>query len=140
MKRISTEAELEEMGAEMTQRFCDEVRALKRSGWSVVVRRAADYIRVNLSKPMTTAEIARAAGVDRHRLTESFGRETGQTIKQYVAARRCEVAAELLQYHEISVQAAAAYVGYTDTNYFAKVFKANQGVSPQAYQIAHKML
>ena len=96
---------------------------MREAGHSPCVRRAVDYMEANLSRRMTVAEVARAAGVDRHRLSEAFGRETGMTLKRYLARRRCEIAAELLLDGRFSVQQAAAYVGYADNNYFSKVFK-----------------
>lgn len=56
------------------------------------------------------------------------------TVKQYMAKKRCEVAAELLLDSKLSVQQVGAYVGYADNNYFSKVFKANMGASPQDYR------
>lgn len=59
---------------------------------------------VNLSQPLTMAEIARAAGTDRHLLSRTFMEETGMTLKRYLAKRRCEIAAELLRAGGTSVQ------------------------------------
>ena len=120
------------------ERFCAEVRKLREDRHTPCVRRAMDYMAVNLSQPLTVAEIAAAAGVERHLLTKAFAAETGMTIKQYLAKQRCELAAELLRTGRASVQEAAAYVGYPDNNYFSKVFKANQGVSPRNCQRTYR--
>lgn len=134
MKHTASGAELGYLQMHMVERFCAEVRKLREDKHSPCVRRAMDYMAVNLSQPLTVAEIAAAAGVERHLLTKAFTVETGMTIKQYLAKRRCEIAAELLRSGRASVQEAAAYVGYPDNNYFSKVFKANQGVSPRSCQ------
>lgn len=137
MKHTVSAAELGYLQMHMVERFCAEVRSLRNNQYSPCVRRAMDYMAVNLSQPLTVAEIAEATGVERHLLSKTFVRETGMTVKQYLAKRRCEIAAELLQNRGTSVQEVAAYVGYPDNNYFSKVFKANQGVSPQSYQSEH---
>lgn len=124
--------------AEMCARVCDEVRERRRGGWSSVVRQAADYMEVNLSKPMTTEEIARAAGEKKRSFVSRFFQETGMTVKEYLAKKRCDIAAQLLIYSEASIQEIAAYVGYLDNNYFSKVFRANMGMSPQSYRSHHK--
>ena len=136
MKHTASAVELNYLQRLMVERVCAEVQALREDQYSPCVRKAMDYIDINLSQSLTVAEIARAAGVERHLLTKLFGQETDMTVKQYLAKRRCEIAAELLRESGISVQEAAAYVGYTDNNYFSKVFKANQGVSPQNFQRA----
>lgn len=137
MKHTASKAELDYLQKRLVEHFCAEVRALRESRYSPCVRRAMDYMAVNLSQPLTIGEIARAAGTDRHLLSRTFAEETGMTIKQYLASRRCEIAAELLRTGGTSVQEVAAYVGYPDNNYFSKVFKTHQGVSPQSYKRAH---
>ena len=138
MKHTASKAEMEGLIAEMSGRLCDEVRKRRRCGWSPVVRRAADYMEVNLSKSMTTAEIARAAGEKKRSFVNRFFQETGMTVKEYLAKIRCDVAAQLLTNSEANIQEIAAYVGYPDNNYFSKVFKANLGVSPQTYRSVRK--
>lgn len=93
---------------------------------------------VNLSKSMTTEEIARAAGEKKRSFVSRFFQETGMTVKEYLAKKRCDIAAQLLVYSEASIQEIAAYVGYLDNNYFSKVFRANMGMSPQSYRSHHK--
>ena len=134
MKHTTSVSELYYLQRLMVERICAEVRAMWENQYSPCVRKAIDYMDINLSQPLTVAEISRAVGVDRHLLTRVFGQETGMTVKQYLAKRRCEIAAELLRDSGISVQEAAAYVGYPDHNYFSNVVKANQGISPQSDQ------
>lgn len=134
MKYTRTKEELRYLLSEMNGRLCDEIRERRRSGWSPVVRRAVDYMEVNLSKSMTTEEIARAAGEKKRTFVSRFFRETGMTVKEYMAKIRCDIASQLLTDSEASIQEIAAYVGYPDNNYFSKVFKANLGMSPQSYR------
>ena len=58
--------------------------------------------------------------------------------KEYMAKKRCSLAAELLLDTHVSVQEIASYVGYQDNNYFSKVFKNERGVSPLEYRNNHK--
>ncbi len=134
MQHAVSKEEVNSLMGRVTERFCAEVWELRRVNYSPCVRLAMDYMGANLSRQLTVAEIARAAGVDRHRLTKAFGRETGTTVKRYLAQRRCDIAAGLLKDSGASVQDVAAYVGYPDSNYFSKVFKAYAGCSPQDYR------
>lgn len=134
MQHAASKEEVNGLVSRVTERFCAEVQELRRASYSTCVRLAMDYMGANLSRQMTVPEIARAAGVDRHRLTETFGRETGMTVKRYLAGRRCDIAAGLLEDGGASVQEIAAYVGYPDNNYFSKVFKACRGMTPQDYR------
>lgn len=69
----------------MAQRICTEVQKMHHTNYSTCVKLAMDYMSANLSQQMTVAEIAKAAGVDRQHLVKTFGRETGMTIKRYLA-------------------------------------------------------
>lgn len=130
----TSRGELDRLTIELLARFCAEIRKQQESGYSPLVRQAIDYMEINLSKSMTTAEIARAVGAERKRFVERFRKETSMTMKEYLANRRCIIAAQLLLDSRASVQEIAAYVGYPDSNYFSKVFKASIGVTPQAYR------
>lgn len=134
MQHAATRRQLTELNLQLVDEICREVRRMRRSGWSAAVRRAADYIELNLASPLTPAEIAAAAQTDRRRLAAAFARETGLTLKQYIAQKRCEAAADLLRTSDASIQQVAAWVGYADNNYFCKVFKAAFGVTPGAWR------
>ncbi len=138
MKQTASDSELEGLIVEMLGRLCDEIRERRRSGWSPIVRRAADYMELNLSKPMTTEEIAQAAGENKRNFVSRFIRETGMTVKEYLAKLRCSIAAQLLADSDTSIQEIAAYVGYLDNNYFSKVFKDNLGMTPQSYRAVYR--
>lgn len=138
MQHAASKNELEQLTTELVERFCAEMRKLRNSGYSPIIRQATEYIEVNLSRPMRTAEIAREVGLGKKRFAEQFRRETGMTVKEYLADRRCAIAAQLLLDSRASIQEIAVYVGYSDNNYFSKVFKANRGFSPQAYRSAHR--
>ncbi len=138
MKETGSGQEMEELTVQMCGRICDEIRKRKRRGWSPSVQRAADYMELNVSRPMTTEEIARAAGEKKRSLVNRFLQETGMTIKEYLAKTRCAIAAQLLAGSDASIQEIGAYVGYLDNNYFSKVFKTHWGMSPQSYRNIHK--
>lgn len=119
---------------QMVMRFCGAVRLEAQCGYSVYVKKAVQYIDIHLSRTVPIAELAQAIGISRSYLVRLFGRETGMTVKQYTAARRCDIAGELLLDSGLSIQDVAAYVGYEDNNYFTKVFKANKGMTPHDYR------
>ena len=129
--------ELDSLQAEVVERFCREIRAAQGQGYSAYVQKAIDYIRIHLSEPVTARELSREAGINQQQLVKQFSLETGMTIKQYLAKIRCDTAARLLVDSKLSIQEIGARVGYTDNNYFSKVFKTNLGDSPQNYRKKH---
>lgn len=112
-------------------------RARSRAGsYSPPIRRAVETLRHNYSQELDLSWLAEHVGISLSHLSHSFSREVGMSIMQYVASLRCEEAASLLRTGDESVQEIAAYVGYTDNNYFVKVFKKQYGMTPSEYRKA----
>lgn len=114
--------------------FCFAIRANHKNNYSGYVKRAVQYIETHLSQTITVDALCRLSGISRKHFVRLFGKETGKTIKQYIAHSRCERAAELLKNSRLPVHEISGYVGYEDSNYFTKVFKSVMGASPQEYR------
>ena len=63
---------------------------------------------------------------------------TGQTPADYIKWHRMKYASELLKDETITVAEVCYKVGISDPHYFAKVFKAQFGISPKKYQQGEK--
>lgn len=131
---LHTAAGLHELCRQMAAAFCQAVLQVRRENYSPAVRRAADYILLHLSTSLKLAQIAQAAQTTPNHLSHIFKAETGQSVSGYIAAMRCQKAAELLRATSLPIQEISAYVGYLDNNYFVKVFKARYGVTPTGYR------
>ena len=66
--------------------------------------------------------------------THRFKAVTGKSLKEYVAYIRVEKAKELLYNTNLSVKEIAESVGYSDQNYFSRIFKKYSGESPLGYR------
>ena len=55
-------------------------------------------------------------------------------MTQFIAELRCRQAAEMLRETNLPIQEISSYVGYTDNNYFVKVFKKVMGNTPSEYR------
>lgn len=97
------------------------------------VHRAIDFVKKNFSQPVTVADMARAAGVDRTYLYSLFKEQTGKTPKEYLTDFRLREACELLARGDISVKAAARSVGYRDELNFSRVFSRRMGTAPSRW-------
>ena len=116
--------------------ICQAIRADRKNDYSVYVKRAVQYIETHLSQAISVDALCRLSGISRKHFVHLFSKDTGKTVKQYIAHSRCERAAELLKNSRLPVHEISGYVGYEDSNYFTKVFKSVMGVSPQEYRKA----
>jgi two-component system response regulator YesN len=67
-------------------------------------------------------------------LSSLFRKETGKTISEYIIEVRIEKSKELLKKQRVKLFEIAREVGYSDANYFAKVFKMQIGLTPSEYR------
>ena len=63
-----------------------------------------------------------------------FKQNTGITINDYINLFRIQKAKELLSDVTLKLYDISPAVGYNDENYFSKVFKKYEGISPAEYR------
>lgn len=63
-----------------------------------------------------------------------FKNETGITLNQYITECRLNIAKQMLEKTNYTVNEIASKVGYRDGNYFGKAFKKITGLSPTEYR------
>ncbi len=97
------------------------------------LRRAADYIRANLSEPLTLMQVAGEAGCSLRSLQMGFKRHYDCTPMQYLARERLNHAHYLLQSlppdHRVS--AVAFDAGFSHLGRFSIAYRATFGRSPR---------
>jgi len=67
-------------------------------------------------------------------LVRSFRKESGITPMDYLRRYRIRQARALLEAGDKSITEVALEVGFSGSNYFARVFRREVGVSPSAYR------
>jgi len=93
------------------------------------------YINLNYANPhLSLAQISEANFMSIGYLCAFFKEKTGKTINQYITEIRMEKAKELLPDPCYKIDCVARSVGYSDGNYFAKIFKKYTGLSPSEYR------
>lgn len=102
------------------------------------VQRAMEFIRRNIDKDLSRAEIAEAIYLNPEYLSRLFKKETGGSLGEYIIAEKMRAAQSLLADTNIPVSLVASKVGYSNFSYFSQVFKKHTGFSPVEYRGARK--
>lgn len=102
------------------------------------VKRTVALIHEFYQSGITLDEIAGKLGVTPEYLGMQFHQETGVNFSTYVKALRINKAKELLVGTQLKLYEIAELVGYSDSKYFSKVFKADTGQLPAEYRRTHK--
>lgn len=99
-----------------------------------VVRQAMAYIHEHYGEPITREELATFVSVSPRYLTRCFHEETGLTPITYLNRYRINQAKVLLERGDNTITEVAFDVGFSNSNYFGRVFRREVGASPSAYQ------
>ena len=88
----------------------------------------------HMTEEMPLSALAAVAGVSTRQLDRLFVNRYQMTPRQYLISLRMARARALLAQTGRSVTDIAFECGYTDSNYFTRVFRKTQGQSPSRYR------
>ena len=103
-----------------------------------VVDDAINYIKENLSSPLTLSDLASIVHLSPNYLVRKFHQSTGTSPLKYANALRIEKAKELLRDTSLSVTEIMERVGILDASYFSRLFRSITGYSPRAFRALFK--
>lgn len=95
-----------------------------------------EAIEARYHQPISLADIAADLALTTGYLTTAVRRKTGRTVTQWITQRRMQQARLLLTETDLAVSAISRRVGYPDTSYFSKRFRARHGVTPTQWREA----
>lgn len=131
--------EYEEYGqlrTEITELFGRQMyRSRKSRGekYSPQIEQVVAYIRKHFTEDISLEKCAAITGVSYTYLSREFKRETGVRFVEFLNRQRVNRAKSLLVRKDISVKKAAELSGFRNYNYFFKVFKEVEGVTPSEF-------
>ncbi len=99
-----------------------------------VIEKVRKYVQEHLGDPISLDDTAAQVKVNPYYLSKLFKDETGQNFIDYVTGMRMEKARELLRGNELSIKEISHETGYTDQNYFSKLFRRMYGLTPTEYR------
>lgn len=94
------------------------------------------YIKKNYEKDLSLCDVAARFGYSEVYFCKYFKQNFNVNFTTFLTNLRMDKAKELLKDASINIKAIGNQVGYTDPNYFSKVFKRIVGVSPSEYREA----
>jgi Predicted sensor domain len=99
-----------------------------------IVQPAINYINDNYQKDVKLNMVASLCDISPSYFSKLFKKVTGKNLINYVNEIRIEKGRNLLLTTNKPVGTIAFEVGFEDSGYFIKVFKAETGVTPSAYR------
>lgn len=99
-----------------------------------VVEKAKSYITSNFSKELSLEDMAKEVGISPYYLSKLFKEAEGINYIEYVTKKRIDFAKEQLAASDKSIKEICHESGYSDPNYFSRIFKKWTGVTPTEFR------
>lgn len=111
------------------------ITASRNTGDMKLLHRIEEYIDEHFTEnSLDLAEIADHAQISVRYLTSYFKKHKNTTLLKYITNKRIAYAKSLLMNTTATINTIAIRSGYTDARVFAKIFKKNEGMTPNQYR------
>lgn len=93
-----------------------------------------DYMNEHIEDQITLDTITKKFAINRNKLNELFMKQSSMTCMSYLQKLRLDLGKILLTKTELPVSEISMRVGYPDPNYFTKLFKKTEGMTPTQFR------
>ena len=117
-----------------TSEICSNMESAREKEAVSIIEKAKSYIRDNYKKDISLDEVSREVDISPYYFSKLFKQETGGNFIEYLTEVRLRNARELLKDSGLSIKEICAESGYSDPNYFSRIFKKYEGVTPSEFR------
>ncbi|MCR5824591.1 MAG: response regulator [Lachnospiraceae bacterium] len=107
---------------------------------AAIKKQIAEYIEENYVNDISLSDAASAMHYSDPHFCKIFKECFGKSFTLYLTELRIEKSKELLGDITVNVKDISAKVGFRDSNYYAKVFKRSEGMTPSEYRIIRGLI
>lgn len=119
---------------EKTKEICENIITSKEKGYKNVVSRVKAYIDENYAKEISLDDVSRMVDISPYYFSKLFKQEVGENFIEYVTRTRIKNARHFLEDTRYSIKEVCVMSGYSDPNYFSRIFKKYEGMTPSEYR------
>ena len=134
IENADTMEQLHALIPKMIRHYCLLVQQHSLEKYSSAVRDCLNYIDFRYMEPLSLDGLAARFVINKNYLSTRFHKEVGMTVTDYINQTRIRRSKELLGQASLSMQQIAEQCGFSDANYFTRIFKKINGISPNEYR------
>ncbi|MGK4568092.1 AraC family transcriptional regulator [Flavobacterium sp. 3HN19-14] len=101
------------------------------------INQVVQYIRQNLKESITLKNLSDKACMSTTSFYRFFKRELGMSPIEFVLSEKIKCAKKLLKNPELQINEVCYLSGFEDCNYFIRLFKKYEGITPKQYQLLY---
>ncbi|MCU6709024.1 response regulator [Paenibacillus sp. J5C_2022] len=101
------------------------------------INKIIEYIHNNYNEPITLESMAKFVMMDKNYISGLFKKKTGETLIAYLHIVRVEKAKRQLLNPGMTVSMVGERVGFVNDNYFIRIFKRLEDMTPAEYRTLH---
>lgn len=114
---------------------CEQQEAEKVTSSKVgLLKDIKAYLEIHFRDSISLDDLAGLFYIDKYYLTRRFKQQYGCTVNTYLQQLRITHAKHLLRFSDRSIEEIALDCGVNDPNYFARLFKKVEGISPGEFR------
>lgn len=133
VKSIDNNIVLQRWCIERAKLITQKIKLEKEANASNVIYEAKKYIDKHFNKDISLKEISQEVSISPQYFSRIFKEELGVTFIDYLTQVRIKHAKKMLKEKNKSIKEICFEIGYNDPNYFSRLFKKIEGVSPTEY-------
>ncbi len=99
-----------------------------------VIEKSIEYIQHNYHRDLPLEEVAQVAGMSPYYFSKIFKEVTNSNYSEYLTNIRIDMAKKLLSNPTMNIKQICLHIGYTDPNYFSRIFKKHTGLTPTEFR------
>ena len=137
---ISCIFEMREQVADIFEQYKPEivVNLGAQAGVRYSITNPDAYVEANLigfyTERITLDDLAERFFINKFYLSKIFRETYGTTVNNYLISKRITRAKQLLRFTDMTVDEVGVAVGMGDANYFSRMFRKVEGISPREYR------
>ena len=101
------------------------------------ITQVIEYIRLNLKENISLKRLSEKSCMSTTSFYRLFKRELGMSPIEFVLNEKIRCAKQLLKNPTIQINEVCYLSGFEDSNYFIRLFKKHEGITPKQYQLLH---
>ena len=96
-----------------------------------------EFIRMNLKENISMKNLSEKACMSTTSFYRFFRRELGMSPIEFIIHEKLKCAKQLLKNPKIQINEVCYLSGFEDSNYFIRLFKKHEGITPKQYQLLY---